>query len=390
MSSVIIIAGAGVGGLALAQGLLRHGIEAVVYERDAALDSRRQGYRLHLDAAARDALHRVLPAGPAALFDATAGTPAARFTLLDNTFRVLFAQESEGPAYAVDRLTLRSVLLSGIEDRVRFGRAVAGFRMDDDGVTVDLADGTTARGDVLVGADGINSVVRRRYLPHARVVETGVWQIYGRIPLTAETRNLFDDTMFGVFTMITGPDGTFLGVAPVEFPENPASAAARLTPTGRPLPPATDYMTCSFGARAEWFGPTRDRLLTLPGPDLHAIVATAVRDWHPRARALVAACAPDSLFALPLRTSVPTPPWPTTRTTLLGDAIHAMTPASGSGACTALRDAATLTQALTTTDPLDAVRAYERRMIDYGFAAVRAGAADGKRFLGQDPLPAGV
>ncbi|MFL6118279.1 hypothetical protein [Actinophytocola sp.] len=48
-------------------------------------------------------------------------------------------------------------------------------------------------GDVVVGADGVNSAVRRRYLPHARVVDTGVWQVYGAVPLTARTRPLFDD-----------------------------------------------------------------------------------------------------------------------------------------------------------------------------------------------------
>ncbi|MFF0453504.1 NAD(P)-binding protein [Nocardia africana] len=75
--------GAGLGGLALARGLCRRGIEVVVYERDSAMDTRRQGYRLHLDVAARRALHQVLPAPLYALFDATTGTPKPRFTVLD-------------------------------------------------------------------------------------------------------------------------------------------------------------------------------------------------------------------------------------------------------------------------------------------------------------------
>jgi 2-polyprenyl-6-methoxyphenol hydroxylase-like FAD-dependent oxidoreductase len=49
----VIVAGAGPGGLALAQGLRRRGVDAVVYQRDSAVDTRRQGYRLHLDVAAR-------------------------------------------------------------------------------------------------------------------------------------------------------------------------------------------------------------------------------------------------------------------------------------------------------------------------------------------------
>ena len=46
----VAVAGAGVGGLCLAQGLLRAGLEVTVYERDQALDAGGQGYRLHLDA----------------------------------------------------------------------------------------------------------------------------------------------------------------------------------------------------------------------------------------------------------------------------------------------------------------------------------------------------
>ncbi|WP_433601952.1 FAD-dependent oxidoreductase [Nocardia sp. CA-135953] len=118
-------------------------------------------------------------------------------------------------------------------------------------------------------------------------------------------------------------------------------------------------------------------------------MTAATRDWHPRVREIVAHCRPDSLFALPLRTSVPIDPWPTTPVTLLGDAIHAMSPAAGSG--TALRDAARLTVALIEAradgDLIAALRAYETEMIDYGFAAVRAGAIDGQHHLRQHPLP---
>jgi 2-polyprenyl-6-methoxyphenol hydroxylase-like FAD-dependent oxidoreductase len=69
--------------------------------------------------------------------------------------------------------------------------------------------------------------------------------------------------------------------------------------------------------------------------------------------------------------------------TLLGDAIHTMTPGQGVGANTALRDAHNLLRELTSGKPqLDAVRDYERDMIDYGIAAVEAS----KRQTGGDQL----
>lgn len=376
----VAIAGAGLGGLALAQGLRRAGIDYTVYERDAALEARRQGYRLHLDSAAEHALRQTLPPELTDRFHATAGTPRPRFTLLDRELRELFTQDSGEIAYAVDRLTLRRILLAGIEDSVNFATGVTGYDTGHDGrIVVHLDDGGTATADVLVGADGINSAVRQQYLPAAPIVETGVWQIYGAVPLTTETRTLFDDSMFGIFTAIAGFDGTFVGVAPVEFP---AETGLR------------DYMTCSFGARTEWFEHRVGSVRDLGGAQLHALITAAVGTWHPRLREIVAHCDTDSLFALPLRTSVPIPAWPTTRVTLLGDAIHAMSPASGAGACTALRDAAHLSEALVQVaqgrNVHDALHEYECRMIDYGFAAVRAGAENGQRFLGQDPLPATV
>jgi 2-polyprenyl-6-methoxyphenol hydroxylase-like FAD-dependent oxidoreductase len=84
-----------------------------------------------------------------------------------------------------------------------------------------------------------------------------------------------------------------------------------------------------------------------------------------------------TINALLIRTALPVAPWPTGRITLLGDAIHAMTPYRGIGANIALKDAVRLRRALTAANagehPLfDALRAYETEMVDYGFRAVRA------------------
>ena len=74
-------------------------------------------------------------------------------------------------------------------------------------------------------------------------------------------------------------------------------------------------------------------------------------------------------------TSVPLEPWETTNVTLLGDAIHTMTPGRGVGANTALRDAVNLCRKLIDVrdgrqELIPAVREYEAKMIEYGFDAV--------------------
>lgn len=77
-----------------------------------------------------------------------------------------------------------------------------------------------------------------------------------------------------------------------------------------------------------------------------------------------------------MRTSVPIAAWQTQRVTLMGDAIHAMTPYRGIGANVALKDAVRLCRALTRASRaerpvIDAIRDYETDMIDYGFRAVQ-------------------
>src|SRR5690348_14560953 len=74
---------------------------------------------------------------------------------------------------AVDRLTLRQILLAGLDDIVHFNRAFARSEQQVDGrVRAYFTDGTSAVGDVLVAADGVGSGIREQFLPHAKVIET--------------------------------------------------------------------------------------------------------------------------------------------------------------------------------------------------------------------------
>jgi len=82
------VAGAGLGGLCLAQGLLRAGADVTVYEREASLATRRQGYRLHLDARAGLALAAALPPESFARFQATCAQPSRHLTVATERLRV--------------------------------------------------------------------------------------------------------------------------------------------------------------------------------------------------------------------------------------------------------------------------------------------------------------
>jgi 2-polyprenyl-6-methoxyphenol hydroxylase-like FAD-dependent oxidoreductase len=115
--------------------------------------------------------------------------------------------------------------------------------------------------------------------------------------------------------------------------------------------------------------------MSMRGPELIQLAQEITRDWRPNVHKLIALTDPGSCFPLNIRTSEPTPAWTTTNVTLLGDAIHTMTPGRGVGANTALRDARLLCRKLTAARDgelplLQAIHEYEARMRDYGFDAV--------------------
>jgi hypothetical protein len=178
----VAVAGAGLGGLCLAQGLRRAGADVTVYERDDGLRGRRQGYRLHVDARAGLALQQCLPPDLLAAFQATCGQASTRLTVVSERLRVLKEITVGDPAadpYApgtlstsVNRLTLREVLAAGLDDAIVPGCEVTGYDADREGVRVHFADGREAEADVLVGADGLDPGDReppaacRRAAPH--------------------------------------------------------------------------------------------------------------------------------------------------------------------------------------------------------------------------------
>ena len=119
---------------------------------------------------------------------------------------------------------------------------------------------------------------------------------------------------------------------------------------------------------------------------MHEGMLEVVADWHPALRGLVERVELDTLFAFPFRRLDPTPPWPTTRVTLLGDAIHAMLPTLGQGANQALRDAGLLAGRLAAASRgelalLDAIAQYEDAMRDYVYPIMEM-SADHSRFGG--------
>ncbi|GAA1983762.1 NAD(P)/FAD-dependent oxidoreductase [Amycolatopsis minnesotensis] len=361
MSTHVIVAGGGIGGLALAQGLQRHGIEVTVLERDPSPAIRGQGYRIHIDDTGGAALHQVLTPELFDLYQATSTKAGARrIVTLDHhgtELRVIDLPERDDPVQhtAVNRRTLRQVLLDGLP--VRFGSRVTGAEEREDGVRALLADGSHVDGDVLVAADGAGSVLRAVIAPEAEVADTGLRCVYGRSPLREDELT--------AFSAVLGPAGATL----VFGAYNPRRPIAELD-TEVALDPVDGYLMWALIT-------TED--LSEDATELHRYALDVVRDWDPPLRDIVANAEVGATFPITIRTSVRVGPWPSGRLTALGDAIHAMSPAGGVGANTALRDAALLSDSLAAvnrgeSDLVPAIAAYEAEMREYAFEAVESSA----------------
>jgi 2-polyprenyl-6-methoxyphenol hydroxylase-like FAD-dependent oxidoreductase len=156
------------------------------------------------------------------------------------------------------------------------------------------------------------------------------------------------------------------------------------------------YVMWGFSAHNETFDlPFNPAALS--GPDATAAVIALMDDWHLLLRWLVQTTDLSTVTAFAVKTSLPIQPWATQKVTLLGDALHNMTPFRGIGANTALRDAAALRRALVAVargqlDLIRALAAYEQDMIGYGFAAVQTslkyGAFTPKEFSQEQPQSA--
>jgi 2-polyprenyl-6-methoxyphenol hydroxylase-like FAD-dependent oxidoreductase len=367
-----VIVGAGIGGLCLAQGLKKCGISVTVFERDASALFRNQGYRIGLKETGAQALHDCLPPH---LFDLCVATSIRQATRMVFTNEQLIPKFSKPIApiepgvagFGVNRLTLREILLAGLDGVVQFGKTFHHYEQAGDGrVRAYFADGTSVTADLLVGADGTNSAVRHLLVPDA-VIDELHWAIYGKTPIASGTLDWVPDVLVDTFNRVIGPADAAFAVATCRPREPIADAAARLAPELR-LTDMPGYFS--------WTMPLLDERLRTANPGtLHRAASDMVDGWHPAVRRLVAEADVAATFPVCITSAQPLRPWDTANVTLLGDAVHTMSPGRGDGANIALKDAQFLRRALADIAdgrrPLrSAKEGYEAEMLRYGFEAV--------------------
>ena len=342
----VLVAGGGIGGLAAALHFHQAGHEVEVFE--AASEIRELGLGVNIQA------HGVRDLAAVGLLDAikTYSCAVSELSYYNRHGQKIWAEPRglaagyDYPQAAINRGRLQGILLEAVfskigRERVHPGHRIVDFTQDSTGVTVSLADPdgkplSAARGDVLVGADGIHSTVRRKFYPDEGLPVFGGQIMWRGI---ARTRPFFD----GRAMIMAGHRDQKIVAYPVDAEVGPDGLininwVAEDT-IDEKMPPREDWnkqaLVSDVAARF-----TNWRFSWLDVPSL--ILATPI------------------CYEFPKVDRDPIPRWAFGRVALLGDAAHPMHPAGSNGATQAIVDAPALAEALSRyPDPSDALRAYE-------------------------------
>lgn len=404
----VAIIGGGPGGLALAQGLKKNGIDVAVFERDQARTDYVQGFRLRLRQRGLDALKANLPDHLFQAFLDTLGTAPTENLALDERFsRIDHAgwgsaePEDTHVEKSVSRITLRQILLSGLDDIVRIGLAFERYQLQDDGTVIAyFADGSAIHANLLVGADGAGSLVRRQLLPALKSIDTGVRRLAGKMTMAAAAHHGISPLLLNYNTNIRPSAGHGLMVTSHRVRPDAHQAhgligaddATHQGIAGFHFNNTTSYVWWNTAYELDELGP--DSLLdTLNGAELLQVLLSRIGHWDERILKLIRHTDPSTVALLKVRSSTPGAVWDTGPVTLLGDSIHAMTYFRALGGNTALYDGGLLVPQLVaakTGKPLrQAVRDYEDAMREHGYEAVRSSLAAMQRNVaaGRAPKP---
>jgi salicylate hydroxylase len=316
------IVGAGIGGLAAALALLRAGRRVTVFEQAPQLAE--VGAGLSLSPAAAHALNHL---GLHEVLRSQAFHPEdqcvrhwqdGRSLTSLNRGRALIERYGER-YYLIHRADLHDALAMAVRaidpGAIRLGKRFAHLAQDARGVDLGFMDGSAARVDLLVGADGARSRVRCSLFGELGVAYTGYIAWRGLVPMARVPQEILDP-----------PSGIFLG---------PGHLVNRY-----PLRDRSLLNFVAFAERDEW---------TEEGWAIRSSVdelLTEFEGWTPLVRRFMAATPADQLFKWGLFDREPLEAWSRGRATLLGDAAHPVLPFLGHGAVLAIEDAVVLSRAL--------------------------------------------
>jgi 2-polyprenyl-6-methoxyphenol hydroxylase-like FAD-dependent oxidoreductase len=322
---IALIVGAGIGGLAAGIALRRAGWDVRIFERTET--PREIGFGLGL---ASNAIAALRDLGVADAVVAQGMTPAAgEIRRLDGrVIRRLVTRRADQPRGDTPSVILRPVLHGALLDAldpgvVETNRAAVRFSADGTRVRLELADGTNAVGDILVGADGVASTLRAQLHPAEPPARpSGYFAVRGVSPAVA---------------LLEGMQALWYFGRGVESGVIQASSNAI-------------YWFLSVLADDVRSGPL----------DVDSVMRRCTSGFDKQFHAITGATPPADMRLDELLVREPLAQWGAGPVTLLGDAAHPMLPFTGQGAAQALEDAVGLGRVMRAGgDPAAALRRYE-------------------------------
>lgn len=352
----IAVVGAGIGGLTAALALLRQGFDVTVYEQ--ADELREVGAGLQISANGS----RVLAAlGVLEAVQELSSTPTGKRIRLWNTGQswTLFDLGPESverygfPYFTVHRNDLHHTLAAAVRalapDAIQLGSKCVGVDQDGQAADIHFAAKPSARCDVVIGADGVHSVIRGKLFGDLPARFTGMVAWRGVIPMERLPEHLVSD----VGANWVGPGGHV-----VHYPIRRGE-----------LMNFTSVVENQDWKTESWSCPSTVSAYLADYPGWH-------QDVHDYIRAI------ETPFRWALLAREPMTNWTIGRVTLLGDAAHPMLPFMASGASMAIEDGWMLARALTAFgDEIDeALARYQKARIARTTRVVNAAAANTGRF----------
>ena len=351
----VLIAGAGIGGLTAALALLKRGVDVDVYDQAAEL--KEVGAGVQLSANGTRVLHLLGVAEPLRALSCEAVGKEVRLWSTGETWK-LFDLGAESiarygfPYFTVYRPDLLTVLSEAVRrekrDAIHLGARVTGLHQDANEVELEIERANPARGDALVGADGVHSRIRQTLFGPDKPAFTGNIAWRGIAPmekLPARMARL-------VGTNWIGPGGHIV--------HYPLRGGTLMNFVG--IRERSDWQIESWSTK----GTTEE-------------VLADFRGWNEDIQALIRNLAAPYKWALMVRE--PMPRWSVGRVTLLGDACHSMLPMLAQGAVMAIEDGYILARCLAECREVPAALSrYEEARRERTRRVVEGSAANAKRF----------
>jgi 2-polyprenyl-6-methoxyphenol hydroxylase-like FAD-dependent oxidoreductase len=343
-----LIVGGGIAGLTTALAMRQRGIDSLVFEE--ADDARKTqlgsglslGYNVTRAAKHLDLFDQLVELSTPILgldFTTVKGRHIARARPMDGELAV-----------GILRPALHGLLANAVgEAQIQLGKRLVRFEQDGDGVTAHFADGVTARGEMLIGADGLQSTVRKQLRGETELKYRGYCTRRGIL----QTELAKED-----------PERVFLGWGErfVFYPVGQGwlywTAATNEPPGGKEEP-----------------------------AQLKRKVLERFGGWPEPIRSLVEETDESKLFLADTQDRDPLDRWGEGRVTLLGDAAHPMTWDRGQGASQGIEGAVLLARAVAEGDDREAaLRAWEAERIPRTKKIVRSSRAIGRLQQSKNPL----